>query len=504
LIHVHMNNASITITLTNAKFDELRHDPSPLPNALIEARAGLACAFSQSSRIEDGSEHKTHPQLLTRRPICNILRHTTNRYIGATIMAVRKRQWHTRVQVQALAKQLGTEDEAARHRLTRAMRTEVAKRSKEDVKLLEQYPPQEAWIVDYVDGAGRRHIQTFEKKKAADVYASKVKVDVNAGMHVALDNNRTMADVAQEWLKHVESEGRERATLRQYRQHVVHHIVPRIGGTRLAKFTLENSKRFRSDLLSGEKKLSPAMARKVWVSFKSMLKNARCSHLADNVRIGINKRNKPKLEVGRDIPTPAEVKRLIEAAAKKQRLCVLLKVAALAGLRASELRGLRWADVDLKTSELHVRQRADRFGTIGAPKTDSSRRTIPLGPDLVLALKQWRLACPKGEADLIFPTSKGNIDHHKNILRALGPIMRDAHVLAKSGKPKYGLHSLRHFFASWCINPKDRGGRELPPKVVQQWLGHSSITMTLDIYGHLFPSGTDRTEIAASERALLG
>ncbi|MGB9062811.1 MAG: site-specific integrase, partial [Pseudolabrys sp.] len=54
------------------------------------------------------------------------------------------------------------------------------------------------------------------------------------------------------------------------------------------------------------------------------------------------------------------------------------------------------------------------------------------------------------------------------------------------------------------INPKDRGGRELPPKVVQTLLGHSSIVMTLDRYGHLFPRGDDRAELANSARALLG
>jgi len=70
--------------------------------------------------------------------------------------------------------------------------------------------------------------------------------------------------------------------------------------------------------------------------------------------------------------------------------------------------------------------------------------------------------------------------------------------------PKYALHAFRHFFASWCINPKERGGRELPVKVVQQLLGHSSIVMTLDRYGHLFPRGDDRGELAAAAKRLLG
>ena len=81
--------------------------------------------------------------------------------------------------------------------------------------------------------------------------------------------------------------------------------------------------------------------------------------------------------------------------------------------------------------------------------------------------------------------------------------MERAGVVDKAGKPKYNLHSLRHFFASWCINPKSAGGRELPPKNVQQLLGHSSIVMTLDRYGHLFPRANDRAELAAASSALL-
>jgi integrase len=78
-----------------------------------------------------------------------------------------------------------------------------------------------------------------------------------------------------------------------------------------------------------------------------------------------------------------------------------------------------------------------------------------------------------------------------------------AGVVGKDDEPKYAMHAFRHFFASWCINPKKRAGRELPAKEVQQQLGHSSIVMTLDVYGHLFPRGDDRAELAESSRLLL-
>jgi integrase len=241
----------------------------------------------------------------------------------------------------------------------------------------------------------------------------------------------------------------------------------------------------------------------VLTSLKSLLKVAGVGHIATDVIIGKKKRDERKLEIGRDIPAPAEIKRLIDAAKGKARLHALLLVAALCGLRASELRGLRWSDVDLKAEELHVRQRADLYNVIGAPKTKESARTIPLPPDLLLALKQWKLACPKSDRDLVFPTSTGAVEYHKNMLRAVEAIMKAAGVVDKHGAPKYALHAFRHFFASWCINPRERGGRELPVKVAQTLLGHSSVVMTLDRYGHLFPSGSNRDELKAATRTLL-
>jgi integrase len=362
------------------------------------------------------------------------------------------------------------------------------------------------WIADYTDGSGLRHQRRFKTKKEAATHHDQTKTAIRAGTHVSLPNDLTVAGVADKWLKRVEANARERGTLKSYREHVNLHILPRIGKNKLAKLTKGHIEHFRDGLLSGvgdRPKLSRPTAAKVIRSLKAMLKVVGCSHLGDGVNIEISRRDKPKLEAGRDIPTPQEVARLVQAA--KGKLRVLIMTAASTGLRSSELRGLRWHDVDLKTGELHVRQRADRWNRIGPPKSDSSKRTVPLGNELLHALKEWRIACPKeGELDLVFPTSTGAVQHHKNMLDACEAVMKVAGVVTKAGKPKYGLHAFRHFFASWCINPKERGGRELQAKVVQTLLGHSSIVMTLDIYGHLFPQGSDRAELDASEKALFG
>ena len=122
------------------------------------------------------------------------------------------------------------------------------------------------------------------------------------------------------------------------------------------------------------------------------------------------------------------------------------------------------------------------------------------------ALREWKLTCPKGDKGLVFPSGAGNVESHSNMVRrGLMPTMIDAGVVTTDGKAKYtGLHAFRHFYASWCINRRADGGLELPVKVVQGRLGHSSVTMTLDVYGHLFPTADDLAELAAAERALLG
>ena len=89
------------------------------------------------------------------------------------------------------------------------------------------------------------------------------------------------------------------------------------------------------------------------------------------------------------------------------------------------------------------------------------------------------------------------------MLRSLAPVIVEAGLVDSKGEPKYALHAFRHFYASWCINPRARGGRQLSPKEVQTLMGHSSIIMTLDIYGHLFPRSDDSAEVAAASRALF-
>ena len=224
--------------------------------------------------------------------------------------------------------------------------------------------------------------------------------------------------------RRVELEGREALDLAQYRQHAK-HITARIGDLRLANLTAPRVNTFRDDLLAT---MSRAAGAQGAGSLKSMLRDAqRRGNVAQNVALGVkridaDKRDKGKLKVGVDIPTTDEIKRILAAALPAWR--PLLITAIFTGLRASELRGLRWQDVDLKRGELHVRQRADRYNEIGRPKSEAGERTVPIGPLVVNVLREWKLVCPKGELGLVFPTASGRIDRHNNLVRAFKPTMR--------------------------------------------------------------------------------
>jgi integrase len=366
-----------------------------------------------------------------------------------------------------------------------------------------------SWIVDYVDQAGRRHTKSFEKKRDADQYHSTVNVDVRRGLHVPDSQSVFVAEAARLWLQTTAS--LERSTRAQYTQHVNLHIIPLLGAVKLSHLTLATVRGFEDKLA---KDRSPAMVRKIITSLGSILADAQERGLvAQNVVRGLrmtrrgknaSQRRKGKLKVGVDIPSPAEIRTLVAALDRHPAWRPILLTAILTGLRASELRGLRWADLDLRLGELHVRQRADRYGKIGTPKSDAGERTIPLAPMLINVLRTWKLACPKGEFGLVFPSEDGSVLDYFNLMaRGVRPILVAAGIVTKDGKAKYGLHSLRHFYASWCINRRADGGLELPLKLVSSRLGHASITITADRYGHLFPSTDDGAELAAAEKALV-
>src|SRR5262249_22438198 len=127
------------------------------------------------------------------------------------------------------------------------------------------------------------------------------------------------------------------------------------------------------------------------------------------------RRQKGKLKVGVDIPTREEIRALVEHLSSRWR--PLFLTAIFTCLRASELRCLRWSDVELDKHRLPVRQRADRYNKMGKPKSAAGEREVALPPIVVNSLKEWKLRCPPGDEGLVFPTGRGNVESIQNIVK---------------------------------------------------------------------------------------
>jgi integrase len=387
----------------------------------------------------------------------------------------------------------------------------------------------EAWIVDYALNRWR-HIETFERKKDADAREAEVTVNIGKGVHIAPSKTPTVSEAGKLWLESCDHI--ERTTADTYRQHLHLHIFPYLGRHRLAHLTPPVVRQFEDDLRAGKpapfptnekpherfkQKRSPAMAKKIVTTLGNMLADMQerglvAMNAVHSLKKGrkrgkeqqAERRMRGKLKVGVDIPLPEEITKLIAHLPDKWR--ALFLTAIFTGLRISELRGLKWDSVDLKGAKLHVHGRADRYKKIAQPKSAAGERTVPLPPMLVNTLRDhWGKSKFKTKDDFVFPTSMGKVQDYGNVLhRGFEPALVEAGLVDKHCEPKYAIHALRHFYASWCINRVKDGGLELPLKMVQERMGHSSITITANVYGHLFPSGDDGEELKDAEKALLG
>jgi len=365
--------------------------------------------------------------------------------------------------------------------------------------------PQSAWVVSYMH-EGKQHLKTFSKKKMADAWRAEMQTEQKKGIHTPASTSITIADAAARWLEQAQNDGLEPSTIAGYEQCIRLHIEPFIGVVRLVDLTAASVEDFRNRLRREGR--SAVMASKVVAALGGIINHAMSLGLASRNpvreaaqygkrRARLSARHTARLEVGVDIPSKDELRAILAHASERWR--PLIVTAVFTGLRASELRGLTWKDVEpLKAAMLRVRQRADRWDTIGSPKSATSAREVPLAPMVVNALKEWRLACPKGALDLVFPDDEGRIEAHHNIHRnALGKAQRDAGMCDSWKAPKYGMHSLRHAAASLFIE------QGFTPKKVQALMGHSSIQMTFDTYGHLFPSQESDQEAMRQLQARL-
>lgn len=366
------------------------------------------------------------------------------------------------------------------------------------------------WQASYVDGAGHRRAKLFNRKSDGEAWLVETRHDVARGAHTPGSISPTVKDAGALWIKRCNEKALEAMTIKGYEEHCELHIYPFIGAKKLADLTVPAVYAFVDQLRTAGR--STEMIRRVIRSLGGIFKEARrrgASTAAPTIGLDLDlpDREDPRPE----IPTKAELQFILGNVTGRWR--PLLLVATFCGLRGSELRGLRWSDVDLQARKISVAQRADASHKIGKLKSKAAYRSIHMPPVVVQALREWKLLCPKGDLGLVFPNGLGKVESHSNILeRGLHPVLLaggftvPAPVLDDGGKPiinnagesvmrdspKYGMHSLRHACASLWIESGYN------PKQIQKLMGHSSIKVTFDVYGHLF-ADNDADQRAAED-----
>lgn len=383
------------------------------------------------------------------------------------------------------------------------------------------------WVVDYYDANKRRRIETpegrFENKTlerhAAQALLEERLTEVANG--VVNEGRRSFEDVATRWLK---SKVRVRpSTRRGYEQLITCYLIPYFGSRKIRSIQVIDIERFRAELGEG----LPDSIKQAFVErrlqAKPGLAAARAKQRAEKVKPGtrtINKsltaltmifnyamrnqwvdrnpadyvehaRDERPLEeqpLDFDILTPSEIATLRDAtnapSYRRGKLVtnnyrLLITFAVFTGCRVGEILGAPWRDIDWKSSQFHVR-RTYKDGQFQKPKTRASIRRITLPTFLIKELKVWRLACPKGKHDLVFPNLDGLPMSHANLLqRGFYPALR------RAGLRKIRFHDLRHTFASLMIS----NGEDIVR--VSRMLGHASASITLNVYSHLVPKEHD-------------
>lgn len=379
----------------------------------------------------------------------------------------------------------------------------------------------EAWQLNYVDANGERHREQFELQRDAKAKRIEVEGQIKGGTYRPDAEKITVREACENYEKHLAGRMRRGehivpAYFKNTVGHLWNYISPRvaekkkrgkkpgplfahgIGDTKLAKLTARAVGEFRDHLR--DEKVSVLTTRQILATLSRTLDFAISrDELANNVAEGVRVIGSRK-DVARKVipPTKSNLAAVIKAADEDLR--IKIKFAAASGVRASELHALRWPNLDLKGGAVTIEERVDAFGNIDTTKSEAGLRTVPLGATICKEMATWRERSNfSKDEDLVFPNTIGGFESHNNMVkRKFNPALAAAaEKIGKSFK-RFGWHGLRHFAVSSWIEAG------LTPKTIQTFAGHSTLAVTMDRYGHLFPSDDHKTAMDKIAESLFG
>lgn len=332
----------------------------------------------------------------------------------------------------------------------------------------------ERWEGSYRDPQRRERIKTFRTRAEADRWLATVKTDLARGDYVdpRLARSR-FSEWADEWLAttaHLKPKTRV-----GYASDLRVHVLPTFAGRAVGSIQQVDVRRFVADMVANG--AAPGTVRNARKVLRLVLNTAEGSGaIRSNPCNGVRVPASPKVEMV--FLSAEEIEAL--AAAIDPRYATLVRLAAYTGLRAGEICALRVGRLDLLRSRVLIAEsvtEVEGYGLVfGEPKTNE-RRSVTLPAFLRDDLGAHLAGRTSEPADFVFPSATGGVLRHKMFYkRMFKPAVVNAGL-----PPAMRFHDLRHTCASLCI------ALGAHPKAIQERLGHSSITVTLDRYGHLFP-----------------
>jgi len=297
----------------------------------------------------------------------------------------------------------------------------------------------------------------------------------------------TVAEYLSTWLQDYCKPSLSPRTHRLYSYICRTHVIPAIGRITLMELRSQHLQKLYSEKLASG--LSTRTVQICHVVIHKALKNAvRINQISRNVADAVDK---PKIQRREMHPmTENELSRFLDAA-KQGDYYSLFYTYLFTGMRRSELLAVRWCDVDLLGMQISVSRTMQYLSggknhiTFKEPKSKKSKRLIALSPSTVSLLKEHRKAQEKireslrlqpiTEKDLIFSHWDGSPLLPDSITHAWVKLVR------KCGLKGIRLHDARHTHATIMLK------QGVHPKVVQERLGHSTISTTLDTYSHVAP-----------------
>lgn len=370
-----------------------------------------------------------------------------------------------------------------------------------------------AWVATYTDQRGKRVQKTFKQKKPALKYRTQVETEIEKGIHTADSASVSVRKAGEHWLGVCErrllvGDQMAKTTILNYRFFFKKYIIPFWGETKLSQLTAKGVQKWVNNLVYDETnpKKPPTVDRAI-ACLSLILTEAQREHwVGHNVIKDVAPRRR-RVERGQNIvPSKKDIKTILNESSGRTN--IMIHMAAFTGMRISEICGLTWDNVDLQNGVIHISQKANRWGEIGPPKSKSGYRDIPIATNLSQMLKEWYLGCPKGEKNpdgLVFPSRRGRsyapngwvADFWRPLMRKIGLVTPDGRPGRNGSRVKFKFHDLRHFAASLLIE------QGLPSKQIQRIMGHATIAMTFDTYGHLFDEGDSHSVVDAMERDIL-